>query len=532
MSGAVTANDEAPSAARPQAQPAVFALGSELRAEDLLERIGARFRVRRHRPVETRRVHLDTPDWRLLRSGAELTGRGNGQLEHLELRLPSERGSTRQAVEDEPEFVWDLPAGGLRERLEPITDVRRLLPQMDVRAQVQAFDVLDEREKIVVRVDIEEARACSNRGDEFHPMGTVVRLRPLRGYEPEFEQLSSFLAQDVGLASAPSDDLERALAAAGRDPRAEVPSWRVELDPRESAGKAVRRVLRRFLEIMRASEGGLCADVDVEFLHDFRVAVRRSRSILGQMGAVLPPEVATRASEELAWLGRGTTWLRDLDVFVLQIQEHVRAGDELWMEFELVRDSLQAARAAELEAVRAMLASPRWAEFRSSWSTELGRSPTTLDPEAARVPIVDLASQRIVRLHRKVLKASRRLTLESPVEQWHGLRIRCKKLRYMTDAFGCLYPEKGLKRLVRRLKRLQELLGRFNDLQVQALTLRRFSTELTGLGPTALFAMGRLVERHDARAEALEPEILERLAQFAADQDRRRVEKLLSSAAR
>ncbi|MFC1662475.1 CHAD domain-containing protein, partial [Gemmatimonadota bacterium] len=40
---------------------------------------------------------------------------------------------------------------------------------------------------------------------------------------------------------------------------------------------------------MRANEVGMLKNLDSEFLHDFRVAVRRTRSGLTQLKGVFPP---------------------------------------------------------------------------------------------------------------------------------------------------------------------------------------------------------------------------------------------------
>src|SRR5262249_13462684 len=66
-----------------------------------------------------------------------------------------------------------------------------------------------------------------------------------------------------------------------------------------------------------------------------------------------------------------------------------------------------------------------------------------------------------------------------PVEGRHELRLAVKKLRYMADFFLPLFDGHGTaKRYARRLSRLQERLGRYND----ARTTRHLMTGLV-LGP-------------------------------------------------
>ncbi len=76
-------------------------------------------------------------------------------------------------------------------------------------------------------------------------------------------------------------------------------------------------VHRAHLAAMRWNEAGLRADLDSEFLHDWRVAVRRTRCLLGQLKQVFPAGETRRLRSELGWLARLTGPLRDLDVFLL-----------------------------------------------------------------------------------------------------------------------------------------------------------------------------------------------------------------------
>ncbi len=64
---------------------------------------------------------------------------------------------------------------------------------------------------------------------------------------------------------------------------------------------------------------GVLADVDPEALHDFRVAVRRTRATLKLGRPALPDGVRDRWEPELKWLGTLTTPVRDLDVVQLQL---------------------------------------------------------------------------------------------------------------------------------------------------------------------------------------------------------------------
>ena len=89
-----------------------------------------------------------------------------------------------------------------------------------------------------------------------------------------------------------------------------------------------------------------------------------------------------------------------------------------------------------------------------------------------------------------------KIGIYTPAEKLHRLRLDCKKLRYLLTFFQSLYPPDTLKPLIKELKRLQDHLGDFNDLQIQQQALRGFAEEMmaTKVAPPAtLLAMGQLM---------------------------------------
>ena len=87
---------------------------------------------------------------------------------------------------------------------------------------------------------------------------------------------------------------------------------------------------------MQRNEPGVRADIDSEFLHDYRVAVRRTRSALSQIKDVLPEDKVEHFKTEFGWLGQMTGPTRDLDVYLLQF-EHLRNQLPEYMRDRLIR---------------------------------------------------------------------------------------------------------------------------------------------------------------------------------------------------
>ena len=107
----------------------------------------------------------------------------------------------------------------------------------------------------------------------------------------------------------------------GASIRGDLSPPRVDLAPTVRADIGARQIHLALVGILVANEPGLRANLDTEFLHDFRVAVRRTRSLLGQIRHVFPPDAVDHFSTEFSWLGRLTGPLRDMDVLVLGLRQ-------------------------------------------------------------------------------------------------------------------------------------------------------------------------------------------------------------------
>ncbi|MDQ3724024.1 MAG: CHAD domain-containing protein, partial [Actinomycetota bacterium] len=154
----------------------------------------------------------------------------------------------------------------------------------------------------------------------------------------------------------------------------------------------------------------------------------------------------------------------------------------------------------------------------------LAAAPQDDRPDAAR-PVRDVAAERIAKVYRQMVKMGRAIDSESPHEALHDLRKKSKELRYLLEFFASVYPPVVTKPMVATLKSLQDVLGRFQDREVQADALRALGDEIAALdgGAAALMAMGVLVQRlADEQAQARE-QFAERFEQFAAKSQRKLV---------
>src|SRR5262249_32533189 len=85
------------------------------------------------------------------------------------------------------------------------------------------------------------------------------------------------------------------------------------------------------------------------------------------------------------------------------------------------------------------------------------------DPLSARAR--EFAATVLEDDHRKARRLGRKVGTLDPANL-HRLRIRVKKLRYATEFFGSLWPDRWTKKYLSGLKDLQQALGTYHDITV------------------------------------------------------------------
>jgi CHAD domain-containing protein len=484
-----------------------------------LDELGDGFKLIADRPREIERTFYDTFDARLHAAGLVLVAE-DGRLRLLDGEAYGERAAAAWSGPGERVMLGELPAGALREQLARHVEMRALTPTARVRSRVRALRVLDAEGKTVVRLAVEAPAVAL--GDRRR-----VRLRdrlhvtPVRGYEKPLAQVCRTLEGELGLAPAGVPLHDAAILAAGGRPGGTSAKLDFALQPGQRADSAATLILQRLLDTIEANLPGTLADLDSEFLHDLRVAVRRSRSLQRQLKRAFPPADLARFRAEFRRLQQITGPTRDLDVYLLEFEEF--AGG-LEGELEPLRALLAARRETEQRRMCRGLRSARTRELLAAWRDWLAvlvAAPEDERPDAAR-PIGEVAGERIGAVYRRMLKMGRAIDDSSPHEALHDLRKQGKELRYLLEFFASLYPRAVIKPMVATLKSLQDTLGRFQDREVQAAMLVSLRDEVAALeeGPAALMAMGLLVERLEQQQAAARAEFAERFAAFSSKRQR------------
>jgi CHAD domain-containing protein len=457
-------------------------------------------------------TYYDTDDLRLARSRLTLRRRRGGSDDGWHLKLPAGPDS-RDEVR--------VPLGRYRKPPAQLVALARASHRGAALRPVVELDTvrrewtLTDAEGLAVATVTDDSVTARDLGKGVASadgaQGTGVGTDGSRWSEIEVE-LAEHGSTEV------LDRIEEALAVAGvhrsgsssklgrvlADRLPPVPA-RPDVGTGSTAGEVVLAYLAEQADAIRAADPQVRQDAP-ESVHKMRVACRRMRSTLQSFRALLDRTRTDDLVVELRWLAGELGGARDLEVQEERIGADVAAlppeialgpiGAQVTRFFATRRvDAGVAATAALdgrrylalLDAVDALLADPPLTDEAAG-------------PAGAVLPTV------LAKAVRRVGKAQRAAHAHPPGherdEQLHEMRKAAKRLRYAAEA---AVPALGreAKRLVKRVKGVQELLGEHQDSVVARGLLR----ELGAAAPAEKgngFAFGWLLRDEQARAEGVE----------------------------
>jgi CHAD domain-containing protein len=427
-----------------------------------VERLGGR-------PLDSRlftSVYYDTGDLRLMRHGQTLRRRLENGMNLWQLKLSC--GDVRLELQepggpgDPPQRLAALLSGVLRGReVEPVAT----LATRRSGRRVDGVDVtLDE-------VEVLDGHAVVKRFTEIEAELVDGSMRALEAVARRLRDLGARRGNGT-------PKVLRAIEIPGppETSHADAP-----LGPLRAYLSAQCDELLRFDPVVRAHD-------DADAVHDMRVAIRRLRSVLRTAKPMLAEQWVDSLRHELDWLAGLLGAVRDLDVLREDLGREAREiepGRAARAEALLrhLVDEHRHARDALLEGMREQ----RYHELldaveAAAEAPQTRRSDLTLEALAAKE-------------FRKLRKRGRGLAAMED-RRLHKTRIRVKRARYATELVERSLG-KDAKRLISAAKKLQDVLGEYQD----AVVARPRLVELARLAPDADCAVlaGRLIEVKEQR---------------------------------
>ena len=348
------------------------------------------------------------------------------------------------------------------------------------------------------RVEVALDRGEVRHGERIEII-SEVEIESLAGDPVAVFELAEQLLPTEGLATlrpSATTKAQRGYRLASAEAAKPVRAVRANLDAGMSPAEAARAVAAAALNQLQANEAGVLEGEDPEYLHQFRVALRRLRSALGLFRNV-DGGSSEPLREDLRWVGGLTGPARDWDVFatatlptLLHAHGDARVARSLRTRAGLRR---RAASQSLLEALR----STRWARLLLALARWLAETPMPTPAEAESLP--EFARRVVRKRQKRLLGDAARLSALTPAER-HALRLDAKRLRYALEGLAPLFKSRRLEAHLDALSEIQDDLGRANDAAVAA----RLLAELNPPAGFGEFARGWFAAQEHASAAGLE----------------------------
>lgn len=456
-----------------------------------------------------RAVYFDTPEFDLRHAGIALRVRRDGGrwIQTLKGGGAAQAGLHRR-LEAESEVAGAIPdvaAISGHEWDGVLSD-----PQMRARLRPVFVATFTRSSRLIEVGPGVAVEACLDRGeiragDLTEPL-CELELELKAGAASHLFDFALRLLEVAPLSMEPRSKAERGYALARRVRPEPAKARAVPLVSTMTASDAFAAIAWASLGHLLANERGLLAGDEPEYLHQMRVALRRLRSALRVFAPVLPRLAVEPIATELRWLAAALGPARDWDVFVTETLPPVLRAFAQNKALAQFARACAARRDAAGRRARTAVASARYRRLvleTAKWLCTQGWVAATDDATAAMQQrhIGDFAAAMLGERHARVRKRGRGLPRLAAADL-HRLRIAVKKLRYAADFFGGLYGP-GARGALKRLARLQDILGAMNDAATAAELTRRGG----GRSAATAEARGIVLGWSRRRADALRGEL-------------------------
>lgn len=221
-------------------------------------------------------------------------------------------------------------------------------------------------------------------------------------------------------------------------------------------GEGMAHALNYQLQQLRALERGVVVGLDPEFLHHYRIALRRSRAMTEALADVTGDRSLSDASAQLRRHARATSRLRDLHVFEQELPSLCAGSPELQATLTAWVDEQIAS--AQKKLVR-KLTGKRYQDWLTGWADTLHSRRFQKRIEALTT---DDIRTSVTRRMRAFNRRNAELLHNAPDAALHRLRKRLKRIRYLMELDG-----RRWRLPLKSVRERQDLYGRFQDLHLQ-----------------------------------------------------------------
>jgi CHAD domain-containing protein len=249
------------------------------------------------------------------------------------------------------------------------------------------------------------------------------------------------------------------------------------VQPDDVMSEVGRKILHFHFERMLRNESGTREGVDIEALHDMRVATRRMRVALRMFGGYFEEDTYSLLLGNLKTAGKALGRPRDLDVFMEKTQQYLATLPvECAADLDIVQERWRAQRDKAQEKLIAYLESDVYRAFVDEMA-EFVSTPGlgSADLELVRFSPVNarhVAPGMIYEAYQGVRVYESEVPCAS-LEILHQLRLAAKQLRYTIEFFREILGKEA-NDVISTVVKMQDHLGALNDANVAQAMLRKY----------------------------------------------------------
>jgi inorganic triphosphatase YgiF len=431
-------------------------------------KIAAAFGVSQDKPKQSQHListYFDTEDEWLRQHGMALRIRQIGRQRIQTLKAPTGEVAGAQAyLEVETPIVGDVPdlamigdevlqqqlkSANIADRLHPVftSDFRRTAWTIDFDGST--IELAFDRGKIVV--------------DHLETPINEVELELKAGAPAALFSLAEVALDQIPLCLGHETKAARGYRLRSGQQPGPVKARQIDLPMNCDVGDAFTLFATQCLALLRANELAVIGNEDPESIHQFRVTLRRLRSLVRAYRDLMDELVYRHLAGELRWLQLQLGPARDLDVFITETLVPIRDRFPALTALKLLIDVAEKRRAIARHQAHLTLQVVRYNRLQMTIYRWLAtgawrRGSATASLGASAVDFAD-------RLLKKQHKRMRRLGGDGdiPEAELHELRVAGKKMRYLGDGFRSFYKPKAFRKFHLRLATMPDCLGGLTD---------------------------------------------------------------------
>jgi adenylate cyclase len=418
-------------------------------------------------------TYFDTPDLALHQEGIALRIRSTPteQLQTVKCVAQSVAGLSAR-----PE--WETPYAGAFDfsavtapKVRTLLEERRssLVPIFTTSFERRTWRINVSR-KIALWVMVDSGYISS--GDRLQPI-SEVELELVQGEPEDLLDFATALATHLPLVPHDVSKAERGYQLFLKQANAPQKATPSPLAAKQSSAEAFHLLANQGMQMWQANLLGTLTSPDQEFVHQFRISLRRLGSLVKVFKPALPERYYAKWTKRVKALSQITGDVRDLEVMRSGIVEPMlqSADPEIQAHGKAALAALENARQEALVQLQQLHYGGPVLLF--------ARDLQELDTDDFPKNLPRFAEKQLSGLHSNALKRLAK-TLKSPTpERAHRFRIALKHLRYSCEFFAPLFDNAEMVEYAKAIAGLQDAFGFINDFHVALSRMQVWVTQKT-----------------------------------------------------